>query len=97
MTGMTVDRLREIADSGQVALDGEGGPVALHPPDWRLDPEELRAAIATLATKDELRQAVQQEGERSRRYMDVLTESLREDIHLIAAHVASAEPKRPEP
>jgi hypothetical protein len=58
--------------------------------------EELRAAIAPLATKEELRQVVQEEGERSRRYMDVLTESLREDIHLIAAHVASAA-KRPEP
>jgi hypothetical protein len=46
--------------------------------------EELRVAIAPLATKEELRQVVQEEGERSRRYMDVLTESLREDIHLIA-------------
>ena len=55
--------------------------------------EELKS----LATKEELRLAVQEEGERSRRYMDVLTESLREDIHLIAAHVASAKPKRTEP
>jgi hypothetical protein len=63
--------------------------------------EELRLAISTavapLATKKELRLAVQEEGERSRRYMDVLTESLREDIHLIAGHVASARPKRTEP
>jgi hypothetical protein len=59
--------------------------------------EELRAAVAPLATKEELRQAVQEEGERSRRYMNVLAESLREDIHLIAAHVASANPKRPQP
>jgi len=51
--------------------------------------EELRAAIAPLATKDDLGEL--------RRHMDVLTESLREDIHLIAAHVASAKPKRTEP
>ena len=66
--------------------------------------EELRAAIEPLATKEELRE--EGEGlrrhmddveERSRRYMDVLTESLREDIHLIAAHVASAKPNRTEP
>lgn len=50
-------------------------------------------AVAPLATKEELRE----EGERSRRYMDVLTESLREDIHLIAGHVASAKPKRTGP
>ena len=55
--------------------------------------EDLNA----LATKEELRLAVQEEGERSRRYMDVLTESLREDIHLIAGHVASAKPKGTEP
>ena len=59
--------------------------------------EELRAAIAPLATSEELRLAVQEEGERSRRYMDVIAESLRDDIHLIAAHVASANPQRPEP
>jgi len=59
--------------------------------------EELRAAVAPLATREELRLAVQEEGERSRRYMDVLTESLRGDIHLIAAHVASAGSKGNEP
>jgi hypothetical protein len=47
--------------------------------------QELQLAIAPLATKEELRE----EGERSRRYMEVLTESLRGDIHLIAEHVAS--------
>ena len=40
--------------------------------------------LKTLATKEELRE----EGERSRRYMDVLTESLRGDIHLIAEHLS---------
>ena len=57
--------------------------------------EDLHAAIAPLATREELRLAVQEEGERSRRYMDVIAESLRDDIHLIAAHVASANPQRP--
>ena len=52
-----------------------------------------RDEIGLLATKEELRE----EGERSRRHMDVLAESLRDDIHLIAAHVASAKPQRPEP
>ena len=47
--------------------------------------EELRAAIEPLATKDDLGEL--------RRHMDVLTESLRGDIHMIAAHVASARPK----
>jgi hypothetical protein len=53
--------------------------------------------LETLATKEGLRLQFQEEGERSRRHMDVLTESLREDIHLIAGHVASAKPKRTEP
>jgi len=48
--------------------------------------EDLKA----YATKDDLRE----EGERSRRHMEVLTESLRGDIHLIAEHVASAFSKR---
>ena len=48
--------------------------------------EDLKA----YATKEDLRE----EGERSRRHMEVLTESLRGDIHLIAEHVASAFSKR---
>ena len=64
--------------------------------------EELRAAIAPLATKEELRAAIAPLATKDdlgelRRHMDVLTESLREDIHLIAAHVASAKPKRTDP
>ena len=47
--------------------------------------EELAAAIAPLATKDDLGEL--------RRHMDILTESLRSDIHMIAAHVASDRPK----
>ena len=50
---------------------------------------ELQAAIAPLATKDDVSEL--------RRHMDVLTESLRGDIHLIAAHVASSRPKGNEP
>ncbi len=60
---------------------------------WLATKDELSAAIASLATKQELRE----EGERLRRHMDVLTESLRDDIQLIAAHVASATSKRAEP
>jgi len=46
--------------------------------------EDLQAAIAPLATKEELRE----DGERSRRHMDVLGESLRGDIHLLAEHLS---------
>jgi hypothetical protein len=42
--------------------------------------EELRAAVALLATKEELRE----EGERLRRHMDVLIEAQRGDIHMLA-------------
>ncbi len=49
--------------------------------------EELRAAIEPLATKEELRQTVREEGERSRRHMDVLIEGQREDIQLLAEHL----------
>jgi hypothetical protein len=55
--------------------------------------EELRlaiaAAVAPLATKEELRE----EGERSRRHMDIVGEALRSDIQLLAEHVASWTPK----
>ena len=61
---------------------------------------ELQAAIATLATKEELRAtegnlrlAITDAVAELRRHMHVLTESLRSDIHLIAAHVASERPK----
>jgi hypothetical protein len=50
--------------------------------------EELRLAIAEaiapLATKDELRE----EGERSRRHMEILIEGPRADIQLIAEHLS---------
>ena len=46
--------------------------------------EELQAAIALLATKEELRE----EGERSRRHMDVLSERQRGDIQLLAEHLS---------
>ena len=58
--------------------------------------EELRAAIAPLATKEELRSAIaplatreelREEGERSRRHMDVLIEGQREDIQILAEHL----------
>lgn len=49
--------------------------------------------LRTLATKDELRREIREEGERSRRHMDVIAESLRSDIQLIAEHVASERSK----
>jgi hypothetical protein len=52
--------------------------------------EELRSAVADavapLATNDEIREL--------RRHMDVLFESQRSDIQLIAEHIASGKPKR---
>jgi hypothetical protein len=58
--------------------------------------EELQAAIAPPATKDDLKAlaaATKDDLGELRRYMDVLTESLRGDIHLIAAPVASERSK----
>jgi hypothetical protein len=55
---------------------------------------ELEAAVAPLATRaelhtmaDDLRDAIRQEGERSRRYTDVLVEDLRDDNRLILEHL----------
>ena len=70
--------------------------------------QDLQLAIEQLATKEDLKayatkedlkafatkEDLREEGERSRRHMEVLTESLRGDIHLIAEHVASALSKR---
>jgi hypothetical protein len=53
--------------------------------------EELRAAIAPLATKeelDDLRRELREEGEKSRRHMDVLIEGQRGDIQLLAEHLS---------
>ena len=61
---------------------------------------DLQSAIAPLATKEELRAtegglrlAITDAVAELRRHTHVLTESLRGDIHLIAAHVASERPK----
>jgi hypothetical protein len=51
--------------------------------------EDLRLAIEPLATKAELRE----EGDRLRRYMDVLSEAQRTDIHLLAEHLSGVMPK----
>jgi len=61
---------------------------ALHRLDRRL--ARVEQILPALATREE----VQAEGERSRRHMDVVAESLRSDIQLIAEHVASIRPKR---
>jgi hypothetical protein len=50
--------------------------------------EELAEAIAPLATKEELRREIRDEGERSRRHMDVLIEGQRGDIQLLAEHLS---------
>ncbi len=49
---------------------------------------ELRAAIAPLATKAELRAAIDAAEQRMRTHFDVVTESLRDDIQLLATAVA---------
>jgi len=61
--------------------------------------EELRAAIAPLATREELRAATaplatKEELRELRRHMDVLSESQRGDIQMLAEHLAS-ERRRP--
>ena len=50
--------------------------------------EELRAAIAPLATKEELRHAVSESEQRLRVHFDVVAESLRHQIQLLAEAVA---------
>ena len=59
---------------------------------------ELQAAIAPLATRAELAAAIAPLATKGdlgelRRHMNVLYESLRSDIHLVAAHVASERSK----
>lgn len=51
--------------------------------------EELRAAIAPLATKEELRDAVSESEQRLRVHLDVIAESLRHQIQLLAEAVAA--------
>lgn len=62
--------------------------------------EELREAVAGLATKEELREAVaglatkeelREEGEKSRRYMRVLFEELRDRIALFAERLTAVD------
>jgi hypothetical protein len=45
---------------------------------------DLREALAAYPTRDEMRELMREEGERSRRHFDVVAESLRDDIRLIA-------------
>jgi len=46
--------------------------------------EELNNAIAPLATREEMRAEIREEGERTRRYFDVVAERLETSINLIA-------------
>ncbi|MDE2905649.1 MAG: hypothetical protein OXQ28_06145 [Acidobacteriota bacterium] len=50
---------------------------------------ELRAAIAPLATKAELRAAIAESEQRMRTHFDVVAESLRDDIRLVAEAVVT--------
>ena len=50
--------------------------------------DDLSAAIAPLATKAELRAAIDAAEQRMRTHFDVVTESLRDDIQLLATAVA---------
>ena len=50
--------------------------------------EPLATKEELLATKQELRLEIREEGERSRRHMDVVSEALRSDIQLLAEHLA---------
>ncbi len=50
---------------------------------------ELRAAIAPLATKAELRAAIAESEQRMRTHFDVVAESLRDDVRLVAEAVAT--------
>jgi hypothetical protein len=47
----------------------------------------IQAAVAPLATRAEMLAAIKDEGERSRRYTDVLIEDLRDDNRLILNHL----------
>ena len=51
--------------------------------------EDLRVAIAPLATKEELRDAVSESEQRLRVHFDVIAESLRHQIQLLAEAVAA--------
>jgi hypothetical protein len=53
----------------------------------------MEQMLPTLATKEELKalatkEDLREEGERFRRYMDVLSEALRADIRLLAEHLS---------
>ena len=51
--------------------------------------EDLKAAIAPLATKAELRAAIAESEQRMRTHFDVVAESLRDDIRLVAEAVVA--------
>ena len=51
--------------------------------------EDLKAAIAPLATKAELRAVIAESEQRMRTHFDVVAESLRDDIRLVAEAVVA--------
>jgi ribosomal protein L23 len=58
--------------------------------------EELRRAVEPLATREELRalevtlrREIREEGDRSRRHMEIITEAQRDDIRMLAEHLSA--------
>jgi hypothetical protein len=58
--------------------------------------EELRFAVEPLATREELRavevtlrREIREEGDRSRRHMEIITEAQRDDIRMLAEHLSA--------
>ena len=57
--------------------------------------EELRLAIEPLATREELkalevtlRREIREEGDRSRRHMEIISEAQRDDLRMLAEHLS---------
>ena len=55
--------------------------------------DELHAAIAPLATREEMHAAIREDGERTRRYFDIVAERLQSSVALIAEGHAQLDAK----
>lgn len=51
--------------------------------------QEIRAALVPYPTREEMRAEIREEGDRTRRHFDVLIESVRDDIRLLAEGLAA--------
>jgi hypothetical protein len=74
----------------------DGRPVRKSRSPARATTEELRLAIEPLATRQELkalevtlRREIREEGDRSRRHMEIVTEAQRDDIRVLAEHLSA--------